>query len=212
MGKEQIRKEILAKRRGLTTEEIQRESHVICRRIQSMDAFQKTEALYAYMDCKGEASVRELMEEAFRQGKRVAVPRVEGQEMKFYYIQSFEECEPGYFGIPEPVTGREASDEDALLIMPGVAFDEKRHRVGYGKGFYDRYLSRHRKHTTIAVALDFQIVEEIPADEYDILPQRVVTGLRTISEGMLSLEEIGSQAQEAKPLLQQLDTARKNRF
>ncbi len=211
MEKEQIRKEILAKRRGLTAEDIQRESHAICQRIQSMEVFQQAEALYAYMDCKGEASVRELMEEAFRQGKRVAVPKVEGREMKFYYIQSFEECEPGYFGIPEPVTGREASDEDALMIMPGVAFDGRRHRVGYGKGFYDRYLSRHRKHATIAAALDFQIVDEIPADEYDILPQKVVTGLRTISEGMLSLEEIGSQAQEAKPLLQQLDTARKNR-
>lgn len=69
----------------------------------------------------------------------------------------------------------EAADETALLLVPGVAFDKDRHRCGYGKGFYDRYLSRHTQHATVAMALDFQIVETVPSDVYDICPQMLIT-------------------------------------
>ena len=63
----------------------------------------------------------------------------------------------------------------ALFLVPGVAFDKDRHRCGYGKGFYDRYLSRHTQHATVAMALDFQIVETVPSDVYDICPQMLIT-------------------------------------
>ena len=97
--------------------------------------------------------------------------------MTYYYIHSMEEdLEPGYFAIPEPKTSLpEATDETALLLVPGVGFDPECHRLGYGKGFYDRYLSAHPKHPTIALALDFQIKEEIPSDTFDVLPDLVVT-------------------------------------
>ena len=67
------------------------------------------------------------------------------------------------------------SSVTALFLVPGVAFDKDRHRCGYGKGFYDRYLSRHTQHATVAMALDFQIVETVPSDVYDICPQMLIT-------------------------------------
>ena len=175
--KKEIRKEILKCRRSLREEEICYGSHKIAEKILSMEGYQKAEAVYLYIDCKGEASVKEIYEAAFKDGKRIAAPRVHGDDMTFYYIRSMEEdLEPGYFDIPEPKTSLpEASDETALLLVPGVGFDPQCHRLGYGKGFYDRYLSAHPDHPTIALALDFQIREEIPSDTFDVLPDLVVT-------------------------------------
>lgn len=176
MEKKAIRKEIFAKRKLLKEEQILADSHLITEKILAMEAYQKAKAVYVYMDCKGEASTKELIAAAFRDGKKVAAPKVFGDDMKYFYFTSYEDIEPGYFGVPEPKeTLALADDEEALLIVPGVAFDEKRHRCGYGKGFYDRYLSRHEKHTTVAIALDFQVVEEVPCDEFDILPQVLCT-------------------------------------
>ena len=75
----------------------------------------------------------------------------------------------------------QANPEDAFLVVPGVAFDENRHRAGYGQGFYDRYLAAHRKHATAAVAFEFQIVEEVPAEPTDIFPDLVITEKRILS-------------------------------
>lgn len=107
--------------------------------------------------------------------KRVAVPRVEGKNMTFYYLENWEQLQPGYFQIPEPAWGTAASEENALLIMPGVAFDANCNRAGYGQGFYDRYLEAHPDHPTIAIAFDFQLVDEVPSEPTDIRPDMVIT-------------------------------------
>lgn len=186
MEKKAIRKEIFAKRKLLTQEEIQKDSHKITEKILAMEAYQRAKTVYVYMDCKGEASTKELIEAALRDGKKVAAPKVYGDDMKYFYFTSYEDIEPGYFGVPEPKeTLPLADDEEALLIVPGVAFDEKRHRCGYGKGFYDRYLSIHTKHRTVAIALDFQVVEAVPCDEFDVLPQVLCTPTAIYQEDTL---------------------------
>lgn len=176
MEKREIRKQIFKRRKEAGQEQILADSRVICEKIIQSPAFQNAETVYVYMDCKGEVSTKPLLETSWRLGKKVAAPRVTGPgEMKYYYIESFADVAPGYYDIPEPTTGREARDEEALLIVPGVAFDRNRHRCGYGQGFYDRYLTAHREHVTIGVAFDFQMVEEVPADVYDMFPQILIT-------------------------------------
>ena len=150
--KQNIRKLVFQRRKDADMEMIRQASHEICRRVISLPAFQEAEWLFAYMDFNREVMTGELIEEAWKSGKRVAVPRVEGKDMTYYEITSFDQLKPGYFQIPEPEGCEEAVCEDAFLIVPGVAFDRARHRVGYGQGFYDRYLSRHTQHTTAAVA------------------------------------------------------------
>lgn len=176
MEKKEIRKLVFKRRKEADPARLAADSAVICQKIMESEAFQKADTIYVYMDCKGEVSTGPLLETSWRMGKKVAAPRVTGQgEMKYYYISSYEDVAPGYYDIPEPVTQEEAHDEKALLIVPGVAFDRKRHRCGYGQGFYDRYLAAHREHTTIAVAFSFQIMEEVPAGPYDIFPQTLIT-------------------------------------
>lgn len=183
MEKKEIRKYVLKKRQELTDEACEQKSKIICEKVIQMEAFQKASCIYVYMDFNHEVSTRRLIEEAWKRGKRVAAPKVFGEHMRYFYIHSYDEIAPGYFGVPEPICEEEeAACEDALLIVPGVGFDENRHRCGYGKGFYDKYLSVHTKHKTVAVAFEFQLVDEVPADQYDIFPQILVTEERIIGE------------------------------
>lgn len=176
MEKKEIRKEIFKRRKMTDAAVSEKNSRIICQKIMETEAFLYASVIYVYMDYNGEVSTKPLIEEAWRMGKRVAAPKVTGPgEMKYYYISAYGDVAPGYFQIPEPVTETEANDEEALLIVPGVAFDKNRHRCGYGQGFYDRYLAQHTKHTTIAVAFDYQMVDEVPAGPYDIFPQKLIT-------------------------------------
>jgi len=175
MEKKDIRKQVFRQRNEITAEKIREDSHLICQKIIQMDGFKEAGCLYAYMDSKGEVCTEELIREAWKQGKRVAVPKVVGKNIEFYYIHNFKDVAPGYWDIPEPVSGESANEEEAILIVPGVAFDAERHRCGYGKGFYDRYLSAHNRHVTIGIAFDFQIVRQVPCDAHDVLPMQVVT-------------------------------------
>ena len=96
--------------------------------------------------------------------------------MIFFRIDGEEDLEPGYFGIREPKQGLSAADgSNGLMIMPGVAFDRSRGRVGYGGGFYDRYLAAHPDLFTAAVAFEFQLFDQVPREETDILPRCLIT-------------------------------------
>lgn len=175
MEKKDIRKLIFSRRKAVTEEEIHNQSRIICDKILTQESYQKASCIYAYVDFNREVKTMDLIETALKQGKRVAVPKVHGKDMNFYYLESRDQLQPGYFKIPEPAWGVEAKEEDALMIVPGVGFDRFCHRAGYGQGFYDRYLEAHPHHPTIAIAFDFQIVEEVPSDPADICPDMVIT-------------------------------------
>ena len=210
MEKKEIRKQVFAQRKLLTEEQLQNKSNVICEKIIGMDAFVKAKTIFVYMDCKGEVSTKPLIEAAWKLGKTVAAPRVHGENMTYYEIRSYEDVAPGYYDIPEPVTEKAVCDEQALLIVPGVGFDANRHRCGYGKGFYDRYLSAHTEHTTIAVAFEFQMMEEVPADVHDIFPEYLITEERFFADADVLLESIGQKAKATEPAMRALSTADKN--
>ena len=180
--KKAIRKEIKALRAAHTDEQIHAMSLSACEQFLALEEYQKADTIYAYMDCKHEVETRDLIQSAWKDGKKVAVPKVQGERMQFYYIQSFEaDLEDGYFGIQEPREIHPAHETEALLLMPGVAFDEACHRVGYGGGFYDRFLEEHPKMTTVALAFEFQVKETVPFEDFDICPAKIVTEKRVIS-------------------------------
>lgn len=126
-------------------------------------------------DYNHEVVTEYLIKEAWKAGKEVAVPKVVGKDMVFYKLTDFARLEPGYFGIPEPVSGEIVNWSKALMIMPGVAFDRANHRVGYGGGFYDRYLEKHPQLERVAIAFSFQMLPEVPTEPTDICPQIIVT-------------------------------------
>ena len=185
--KREIRQKIRRKRREIPKELWLTNSEKITAAIISHPWFLEAADIYTYVAYNREARTQEVIDAAFQMGKNVWVPKVMGEIMEFFRIGSMEELEPGAYGIPEPA-GNERADEGMdrglrLMFMPGVAFDEACHRVGWGGGYYDRYLALHPKIRTIALAFEFQVFPEIPYEEHDICPDILITEERIIISG-----------------------------
>lgn len=129
-----IRKQIFAARKQCADEQVEEWSRQLTERVIRLPEFLQADRVMAYADYNHEVMTRFIIEEAWKSGKEVAVPKVVGKDMVFYCLTDFSQLAPGYFGIPEPTEGETVDWTDALMIMPGVAFDRENHRVGYGGG------------------------------------------------------------------------------
>lgn len=184
--RQEIRRAALEARRSLSPEQRRRGSLLMTERILGHQWFYRSENFLCYVSYGSEIDTHELLEEALRLQKKVYVPKVtrvsEKIEMCFYRLTALSELKEGYKGIPEPprtsgeYSYRETEAERTLLLMPGVAFDGFRNRLGYGKGFYDSFLADKEalQLRTIAVGFQCQMVEKIPAREGDVKPYQVI--------------------------------------
>ena len=192
-----LRKEILAKREALDPQERKMADMAMADRIIGHQWFYGAEVLLAFVNYGSEISTLEIIEEALRKGKKVFVPRIEkvvnvagssSEEykaediMNFYNINSMNQLVTGYKGILEPDCTTECFDYETykecrmLLLMPGVAFDIYGNRMGYGKGFYDRFLKDKEILQTFSIAIGYkcQRVDFIPVEEHDLKPYQVI--------------------------------------
>lgn len=169
MNKTELRKMIREKKRAMTETEICAASEKLCQMFAETDQYRCASTIYGYLPYNQEVRTVPLLEKALADGKRVAVPKVYGDEMRFIYITDLSQVEKGYAGIPEPVAdGPVADDETALVLMPGLVFDPQGHRIGYGGGFYDKFLAAEPNHPTVALCYAFQLLPELETDDYDI--------------------------------------------
>ena len=169
MDKKELRASIRARKRAMTEEEIVSRSEKLTELFLASDAYKNAKTIYGYLPYNQEVRTVPMLEQAIRDGKRVAVPKVFGDEMAFIYISDFTQVEKGYAGIPEPLgDGPIANDPTALVLMPGLAFDPQGHRIGYGGGFYDKFLEREPEHPTIALCYDFQMLPHLETQEHDV--------------------------------------------
>ncbi len=174
--KQDIRKNILEMRKRVPKIALLQKSGIICKKLMQLPEYREAECIYTYVSLPGEVWTDTLINEAWKAGKKVAVPKVTGDRtMEFYEIDSWDMLKEGHFHVLEPAANKKAEYPNALMIMPGVAFDEHRHRIGYGKGYYDAYLEKEPNHTTIALAFSFQIAKEVPFEVHDKLPDRLIT-------------------------------------
>ena len=169
MDKAALRKQIREKKRAMTEAQIVEASARLGELFAASEAYQKAESIYGYLPYNQEVRTVPMLERAIRDGKRVAVPKCYGDEMRFIWMEDLSRVEKGYAGIPEPIEdGPVADDETALVLMPGLAFDPQGHRIGYGGGFYDRFLADEPGHPTLALCYDFQMLPELETEEFDI--------------------------------------------
>ena len=174
--KSRIRKEVFADRKRISDAEVHEKSLLIMEKILALPTYQESQEVFVYVDAKHEVETMDFIRRCMADGKKVAAPRVDGKAMDFYYITSKVDLESGYFGIMEPKVGLPmALEKDALFVMPGVAFDREHHRVGYGGGFYDRYLERMPELKKVAVAYECQMFDEVPYEIFDIRPTILIT-------------------------------------
>ena len=177
MDKQALRAEIRAEKRAMTPAQIEAASDRLAELLFAHPAYQAAKSLYGYLSYNQEVRTAKILQQAQKDGKRVAVPKVFGDEMRFLWLDDLSAVAPGAYNIPEPVADTPvADDETALVLMPGLAFDPDGHRCGYGGGFYDKYLAAHRQHVTLALCYDFQMFAHLDVDDYDIPVRAVRTG------------------------------------
>ena len=176
MDKKELRRSIRERKRAMTEAEIESRSRELGRLFAASEAYRNAKTIYGYLPYNQEVRTVPMLEQAIRDGKRVAVPKCYGDQMRFLYISDFEkEVAPGYANIPEPIADEPvADDKTALVLMPGLAFDPQGHRIGYGGGFYDRFLSAEPDHPTLALCYGFQMVEHLETEEFDIPVDQVL--------------------------------------
>ena len=184
MEKKDIRKEILRKRNALSLTERERADELIRKQLWSRDSYKEAQWLFVYVSYKSEVDTLEIIKKALKQNKKIAVPKVlSSGYMEFYEISKAEELIEGYQGILEPdITNRqpifaEKTEGKVLMILPGAVFDRKGNRIGYGGGFYDRYLERSHNCLleTVALAYEMQMAEQIPTENFDKKVQCIIT-------------------------------------
>ena len=219
MNKREVRKKILAERDVIPVSDKTSYDRKIREIVTGMEEYRKAEVVLAYASYKSEVDTMMLIRQALADGKNVFAPKVSGNEMEFWQISSLEDLREGYRGILEP--GQSISFPDwvkkecgtvstdtvvgkaeecaqkvckVMMWMPGAVFDKERHRIGYGGGFFDRYLNRLLQQkeqtassdqtctqsgrftlTTAALAYSCQVLEHIPYEEHDVKPDMLIT-------------------------------------
>ena len=169
MDKKELRRTIRDRKRAMTEEEITQRSARLGALFAQSDAYKAAKTIYGYLPYNQEVRTVPMLEQALRDGKRVAVPKVYGEEMKFLYLGDLTQVAKGYAGIPEPIADEPvADDKTALVLMPGLAFDPEGHRIGYGGGFYDKFLAAEPDHPTLALCYEFQMLPKLDTEEHDI--------------------------------------------
>ena len=209
--KKAVRKKVLALRDGIPAEDKAEYDARIRKVIMGMKEYREAEVILAYLSYRSEVDTLMLIKQALSDGKYVFAPKVSGSEMEFWRITAIEDLQEGYRGILEPVQSITFSDwinerlsivntdaviaqtEDckAMMWMPGAVFDKEHHRIGYGGGFYDRYLDRLSGNMdgtvwtrnpagqvsllSAALAYGCQILEQIPHEGHDMKPDLLIT-------------------------------------
>ncbi len=179
MTKSEIRKSVLKLRDGLSIDDINAKSRMILENVTNSNAYSEAENIMIYASMRSEVVTDEIILDALSLGKKVFCPKVTDKDkgiMEFVRIFSLEDLIEGYFKIREPNISDQSevfsgqTGGNTLMIMPGVAFDKDRNRIGYSGGFYDRYLEKHPDIKTCALLFDCQIVTKISAEDHDKKP------------------------------------------
>ena len=183
MTKKDARSYIKELKKAMSEQEIKSRSQKVMDNLLGLEAWHNADRILTYVSYNQEVDTLGLIDEALKLGKEVYVPKVYGKNMKFHRIDNLGLLKSGKYGILEPDNEfrSEWDNLSGLMIMPGLAFGRDFSRVGYGGGFYDRYLSDNHELTTIAVCFDFQLLDSIEVEEFDYRPDMIVCESEIIS-------------------------------
>ena len=182
MCKEVIRSQIRSFKRKLTMEQMLERSEEIANQLYETEEYQSARIVYTYFSYNQEVNTKNIILHALAHGKKVALPKVVKDKIEFYYINKLEDVQIGYQGIYEPTSELQANETEILMLMPGLAFDCKGNRMGYGGGYYDKYLLEKESsiQVKIALAYDFQVIDHVNVEPHDQKVDRIITESRLI--------------------------------
>ena len=165
-------------RLGYSPEQKEKLDSDIISRFMRTYQYKNTDTILCYVSTHMEVDTHFLIKKALEEGKKVAVPkcRPESVSMDFYYINSFEDLEKGTFGVLEPIENKCKifAGDSSICIVPGLAFDYAGYRLGYGKGYYDRFLNNYSQ-TTIGICYNDCVRQRLSHGKFDIPVDLLIT-------------------------------------
>ena len=179
MNKNNIRKETCLKREAMNLEEVILKSKEIKTILFNCDKFKQAKSILFYASYRNEVDTSGMISESL-DSKIVLLPRIDNGNLRVCRINSLNELNCNKYGIMEPKNTLEYSSKIDLVIVPGVAFDSRGYRIGFGKGYYDRLLPK-IKAENIGLAFKFQVVDFIPYGDYDVPVDMLITEQGIIS-------------------------------
>ena len=183
--KTSLRKFLLEKRNGTSFDLMKITSKAIQKRLKKIDSFKNAKKIGMYYPIGSEIMTQDIIQEALSEGKQVFLPKVIEKNIEFRKIESFSNLENGTFDIMEPRIECPVDNNLDAILVPTVGISPKGVRLGYGYGFYDRFLAEN-KIETISITLEKQIVKNIPAAEHDVIIDWIVTEDRIIDTSKIS--------------------------
>lgn len=174
---------MLLKRDSIDKCEIHDKSDIISKRVFFEKAYKEAELILLYASYNSEVETLDIVKKAFSDGKKIAFPKCTFDDgladMQFYEIDNIDQLSEGYKGILEPDIEsnnlKRVEDIADLCIVPGVAFDRSGNRIGYGKGFYDRFISKNGAKCYMGLAFECQLVDKIETETTDMRLDMVIT-------------------------------------
>lgn len=183
MPKRRVRRSMLNHRRSLTEVQSKTASTLIQKTLLETDEYRRAGVLALYSPIHNEVDTAGVAADALASGKRIAFPVVVGHGLIFREIKELASLKKGSFGILEPcLTCAVFDPEDVdLFILPGIAFDLQGHRIGYGKGYYDKTLHRlEGRGRFVGFCHDFQLIDAIAGEPHDVRVDMIITEKRSI--------------------------------
>jgi len=174
-----LRKNVLAIRDSLTPEDAAERSKKIEDLLFDEEHFKKAKTVAFYIPKGNEVQTKDMIEHAIREGKEILVP-VTSENISMCKFTSFFDMAPGKFGVPEPKHHVPKDHLAEVVLVPGTVFGLCMHRIGYGKGYYDKYFKKNPKAFKIGLAYDFQVMDKLPKHEHDVPMDLIITGKRLI--------------------------------
>ena len=179
MDKKELRKKYTKVRADV--EDKESKDRLIRKNLRQLDIYKKAKSVFVFISYKSEVDTRGIIEDILADGKKLLVPLVKGSEMIAVEVKGIDDLEPNKMGILEPKSGKEVTDVD-LTITPGLAFDKRGYRLGYGGGYYDKFFA---KVDTIRMGIGYsdQYVESLVHEGYDKALEYLLT-----EEGLIEFE------------------------
>ena len=174
--RDNLRKQMMVKRNILSHLEVDTLSQQVCRRLEELQPLQQAKVIMGFSSIRNEVNLGPLLQKLQRQGRTILLPRVEGNIMQAVEFRPGEDMGRGSFGIREPLGEPFAVDKIDVVIVPGLVFDANGYRLGYGKGYYDRFLPRLNEQCfKCGICYEFQVVENIYPHPGDVPVHWIVT-------------------------------------
>ncbi|MCD4740464.1 5-formyltetrahydrofolate cyclo-ligase [archaeon] len=177
--KKQARKTTLEKRENITSSRRHLKSWLIKKHLINSPEWNHAKTIMLYIAIKSEVKTTRIIKTALNQGKTVLVPKIKNRKIIPVKLKTLANLENSTYGVPIPSNAQESKEKIDLIIVPGIAFDCKGNRIGYGGGYYDKFLKK-QDAQTIALAYEEQLLQEIKSEPHDQKVKKIITEKRII--------------------------------